>query len=62
MLPNDQPRFGDLHDLLREELDTVTHEPFPQEWAELLQQLRHLGEGTRDSQPDPEADESCRTY
>ena len=39
MSPKAQLKFGDIHYILREELDSALTEPFPQKWAEVLRQL-----------------------
>ena len=40
MLPTVKLKFGELHYVLREELDAVLAEPFPPEWTEVLGQLQ----------------------
>jgi hypothetical protein len=39
MSPKAQFKFGDIHCILREVLDSVLTEPFPRKWAEVLRQL-----------------------
>jgi hypothetical protein len=48
MVPQAQFKFGDIHYILREELDSVLTEPFPPKWAEVLRQLNEAEQWRQD--------------